>query len=35
MQEPTRETFKPPSADDPLLAEVMRRLIEAYHPLRI
>jgi len=29
------ETFKPPSADDPVLSEVVRRLVEVYHPLRI
>jgi predicted nucleotidyltransferase len=29
------ETFKPPSADDPVLSEVVRRLSEVYHPLRI
>jgi hypothetical protein len=29
------ETFKPPSADDAVLPEVVRRLVEAYHPLRI
>jgi predicted nucleotidyltransferase len=29
------ETFKPPSADDPLLSDVVRRLSEVYHPLRI
>lgn len=29
------ETFKPPSADDPVLTEVVRRLVEVYHPLRI
>jgi len=29
------KTFKPPSADDPVLAEVVRRLVEVYHPLRI
>ena len=29
------ETFRPPSADDPVLPEVVRRLVEAYHPLRI
>ena len=29
------ETFKPPSADDPVLSEVVRRLAEVYHPLRI
>jgi len=28
-------TFKPPSADDPVLGEVVRRLAEVYHPLRI
>ena len=27
--------FKPPSAHDPLLAEVVRRLVEAYQPERI
>jgi predicted nucleotidyltransferase len=29
------ENFKPPSADDPVLSEIVRRLSEAYHPLRI
>jgi predicted nucleotidyltransferase len=29
------ETFKPPSADDPVLGEVVRRLSEVYHPLQI
>jgi predicted nucleotidyltransferase len=29
------ETFKPPSAGDPVLSEVVRRLAEVYHPLRI
>jgi hypothetical protein len=29
------ETFKPPSADDPVLPEVVRRLVEVYNPLRI
>jgi len=29
------ETFRPPSADDPALPEVVRRLVEVYHPLRI
>ena len=28
-------TFKPPSADDPVLGEVVRRLSEVYHPVRI
>ncbi len=27
--------FKPPSADDPVLGEVVRRLSQVYHPLRI
>ena len=29
------EAFKPPSADDPVLSEVVRRLSEVYHTLRI
>jgi predicted nucleotidyltransferase len=29
------ESFKPPSADDPVLSEIVRRLSEVYHPLRI
>jgi hypothetical protein len=29
------ETFKPPSADDPVLSEVVQRLCAVYHPLRI
>jgi len=29
------ENFKPPSADDPVLSEIVRRLSEVYHPLRI
>ena len=28
-------TFKPPSTDDPVLSEVVRRLCEVYHPIRI
>src|SRR5580765_5158425 len=28
-------TFAPPSADDPILAEVVRRLQELYHPEQI
>jgi predicted nucleotidyltransferase len=35
MSETQIETFKPPSADDPVLPEVVRRLVEVYHPLRI
>jgi predicted nucleotidyltransferase len=27
--------FRPPSAGDPVLVEVIRRLVEAYHPLRV
>ena len=29
------ESFKPPSAEDPVLAEVVRRLVEVYRPERI
>jgi hypothetical protein len=29
------EIFQPPTADDPVLTEVVRRLVEVYHPLRI
>ena len=29
------EIFQPPTADDPVLTEVVRRLAEVYHPLRI
>ena len=29
------ETFKPPSANDPVLSEVVRRLSEVYQPVRI
>ena len=35
MQRTATETFKPPSASDPVLAEMVRRLVEVYHPLRI
>jgi len=35
MRKPDAAAFRPPSADDPVLAEVMRRLVEVYHPLRI
>jgi len=34
MREPDAAAFRPPSADDPVLAEVVRRLVEVYHPLR-
>lgn len=33
IERPT--TFKTPAADDPALAEVVRRLVEAYQPERI
>jgi predicted nucleotidyltransferase len=29
------ETFRPPSVDDPMLAEIVRRLTEAYRPEKI
>ena len=35
MSKTNIETFIPPSADDPVLPEVVRRLVEVYHPLRI
>ncbi|MBM3746077.1 MAG: nucleotidyltransferase domain-containing protein [Acidobacteria bacterium] len=35
MPQAITEAFKPPAADDPVLAEVVRRLVEVYHPLRI
>jgi predicted nucleotidyltransferase len=35
MRKPHAAAFRPPSADDPVLAEVVRRLVEVYHPLRI
>ena len=35
MPRPATETFKPPTIDDPVLTEVVRRLVDAYHPLRI
>jgi predicted nucleotidyltransferase len=35
MSKTRSETFKPPSADDPVLSEIVRRLSEVYHPLRI
>jgi predicted nucleotidyltransferase len=35
MAQPPEQLFKPPSADDPVLEEVVRRLVEVYHPLRI
>ena len=35
MSKTPNETFKPPSADDPVLPEIVRRLVDVYHPLRI
>jgi uncharacterized protein len=35
MRNTAMESFKPPSASDPVLTEVVRRLVEAYHPLRV
>ena len=35
MSEIQIETFKPPSAGDPVLSEAVRRLSTAYHPLWI
>jgi predicted nucleotidyltransferase len=29
------ESSKPPSAGDPVIPEVVRRLVEVYHPLRV
>jgi uncharacterized protein len=29
------EIFQPPTADDPILSEVVRRLVDVYHPLRV
>ena len=34
MQETAIESFRPPSAGDPVLAEAVRRLVEAYNPWR-
>ncbi|HYW38858.1 MAG TPA: hypothetical protein VE957_12155 [Terriglobales bacterium] len=35
MPETVPPIFAPPSADDPILAEVVRRLQELYHPEQI
>jgi len=35
MEKAQIDGFKPPSAADPVLTEVVRRLVESYHPLRI
>ncbi|MEK7407139.1 MAG: nucleotidyltransferase domain-containing protein, partial [Acidobacteriota bacterium] len=35
MQRTSTESFKPPSANDPVLAEMVQRLVEVHHPLQI
>jgi len=35
MQNTATERFSPPSAGDPVVAEVVRRLVETYHPWRV
>lgn len=35
MRAAREQLLKPPSADDPVLKEIVRRLVEVYHPLRI
>jgi predicted nucleotidyltransferase len=35
MLDAAMERSTPPSAGDPVLTEVVRRLVEAYHPLRV
>jgi len=35
MEHVNVSAFKPPTAEDPVLAELVRRLVEAYHPLSI
>ena len=35
MQRGSTEEIKPPSADDPVLGEIVRRLVEIYRPERI
>ena len=35
MQKTAIESFRPPSAGDPVLAEVVRRLVKTYHPWRV
>ena len=35
MQKTAIESFKPPSAGDAVLAEVVQRLVKAYHPWRV
>jgi uncharacterized protein len=35
MQKAQLEAFTPPSANDPVLGEMVRVLVDVYHPLRI
>ena len=35
MPDPRIQTLKPPSRHDPVLAEIVRRLVDVYHPERI
>ena len=35
MQRKSLSPFRPPSADDPIVAEIVLRLVDAYHPDRI
>jgi predicted nucleotidyltransferase len=35
MPPPATEAFRPPAAGDPVLREVVSRLVAVYHPLRI
>jgi len=35
IQNTATGSFRAPSASDPVLTEVVRRLVEAYHPLRV
>jgi len=35
MRDAQTETMKPPAADDPVLMEIVRRLVGVYHPERI
>ena len=35
MMDPQIHTLKPPTADDPVLAEIVRRLVDVYRPERI
>ena len=35
MTDPQIQTLKPPSADDPVLGEIVRRLVDVYRPERI